>query len=66
MSCACACVHTQWVDRYLTRRLDDIMTTTFEEHLLECRPCLDALEFERRWHGQDFRSLPIFVSRSLH
>jgi hypothetical protein len=66
MSCADTCVHSKWVDRYLTRRMDDTMTATFEEHLLECRPCLEALEFERHWRGQDLTSLTTFVSRTWH
>lgn len=66
MSCAGICVHSQWLDHYLTHRLDDVMTATFEEHLLECPGCLDALEFERRWRGQDFSSLPISVSHTWH
>jgi hypothetical protein len=66
MSCVGGCVHSQWLDRYLARRMDDVLIATFEEHLKDCRTCLDALEFERRVRRQNVISRPSFVSRCWH
>jgi hypothetical protein len=61
-----ACIYAAWIELYLARRLDELLSSVLELHLFACERCLEALELERRRCGHDRIPQLHFMSRSWH